>query len=190
MIIYVVKIIPLLFLTIGAFFWDWKINFIVILALIVYISVFQKKLVLRAIQNLIFLIIFTLPIVLIKLFTVKEGKKLHFMFFDFYSSAVSMGVNSLFRVLVLALCSYLILKIVLPLEKFREMNNKNNLIEILFLSITIYQEMLSNILSYFRKLRKEKKSMIGFIDNSYKQGLLNYNKKINDNMENLDHHNF
>ncbi len=190
---YYVVIIPLLCLTIGAFFLDWKANVIILSALLIFVVITRRDLFLKAILNTISLFAFTLPILLIKIFTSSEGKKISFFFIDIYSSGIYQSVNSISRIFILGLVSFIILKIIfpnklspqqtdagLPFEPNLQTNDtsvnqnktiKNHIIfDIFFLSIEIYQGMLSGFILYFRE-KGNKKALLDYIDKIYYDGI-------------------
>lgn len=158
--------IPLLSLAIGAFFLDWQVNLALAGALLVFIALHGAKKIKKAAGNLLALFVFTLPILVMKILTVREGMLLKLGAIEVYSLALAQGLNLLLRVLVFAMASFIALEIWFPVGKWKKVREKYRFLDILFASVELYQNMLLDFVAYFRKKGK-KHGLADFLDNAY-----------------------
>lgn len=155
-----------MFLAIGAFFLDWRFNLAVLAVLLAITAFYGWKSLKRALRNLLALGLFTLPVLLVRLFTVKEGMLIRFGFIEVYSLAAVQTLNSALRVFIIALVSFIVLAVWFPVKEWKKAKEKHVLLDILFTSIELYQDMIVEFVTYFRS-KEKKKSVIDYIDNAY-----------------------
>jgi hypothetical protein len=171
-----IRLIPLLSLAIGAFFLEWQFNLAVFAALFVLTAVHGAGTLKKALRNLLALTVFTLPILLIKLFTVKEGLLVKIWFFELYSNALFQCLNTWLRVLIFALASFIALEIWFPVRQWKKVRERYQFLDLLFSSVELYQNMLRDFVAFFRKKGK-KHNLADFIDEAYTREWKNLNGK-------------
>jgi hypothetical protein len=162
------QIIPLLFFAIGAFFLEWFWNVAGVVILIAVIALIGKGSIQKALKNCIYLIVFTLPVLAIKLFTIQEGMKINLFFGTFYSNGIEYVLNSLFRVIVLSLVSFILFYIVFPVHKGLKAG-KYPILDSVFVSFEIYQDILSEAVQVLRN-KEKRKNLLSVLDNIYRMG--------------------
>jgi hypothetical protein len=122
-------------------------------------------------KNLAFLFILTLPIFLIKLFTIREGRIFSWWIFEIYSNALLDGITAVSRIFLLFLASFFLLKILFPIEKNREKYSRIRFFSVVFEAIELFPLILGEFVSLVKK-RKETNEKFGervisLIDNLY-----------------------
>jgi hypothetical protein len=162
------QIIPLLCSAIGAFFLEWYWNACVIFVLVIVIALIGKGSFQKALKNCLYLVVFTLPVLVIKLFTIQEGMKIHLLFLTVYSNGIEYVLNSLFRVMVLSLVSFILFYIIFPVHKGLK-EGKYPLLDSVFVSFEIYQDILSEAVQVIRN-REKRKNLLSVLDNIYRMG--------------------
>jgi hypothetical protein len=156
-----------LLLAIGAVFLGWQWNLGILFILMIFIIVFLNDSAGKTIHNGFFLLIFTMPIALIKLFTIKEGLAINISFITIYSEGIVQSGNAILRILILALISVIIFKSVFSLDKIKSSKYyQYTVVQILFLSIELYQEMIGGFANFIRA--RKISGIIQFIDKIYK----------------------
>lgn len=153
-------------LAIGAFFLEWQINLVILGILIVVTVFYGRNNLWKSLRNLLVLGVFTLPVLLVRLFTVKEGMLIRMGFIEIYSLALAQSLNAVLRVFIFAMVSYIVLMIWFPVKKWKKMKEKHVVLDILFTSIELYQDMLSDFISFYRS-KHAGKNVADFIDSTY-----------------------
>lgn len=157
-----------MFLAIGAFFLDWYWNLSILAVLTVMTAFTGAENLKKALRNLLILGIFTLPVLIVRLFTVKEGMLVHIWFLEFYTLALIQSLNTVLRIFIFAMVSFIVLMLWFPVKEWKRVKEKHVLLDILFTSIELYQDMLSDFIAFYRSKGK-KKNIIDFIDSSYQK---------------------
>jgi hypothetical protein len=163
-----IKIMPLLLPAIGAFFLEWYWNCLIAVILVIVILILEREVLKKALKNLTFLIIFTVPLFILKIFTIREGRKFSLLFLSFYSQGISYVMNSMLRIVVLALISFIVFYILFPLHKHIK-SGKYPLLDSVFMSFEIYQDILSEAVQVIRNKGK-RKNLLTILDNIYRMG--------------------
>jgi hypothetical protein len=154
-------ILPLLVLSIGVFLWPVGWSICLGTLILIGILIFQRKKALKYLKNLAFLLLFTAPIILSKMFLIHSGMNIQYWLLTFYSDGLKQGFETLVRIWVLSGLSFLITEWMLKKMKER---GKDSRLSVFFQSIEIYQDLLGSALSDWKTILKNPSQ---WIDNVY-----------------------
>ena len=163
--------IPLLLTAAGAFFLAsfnyYGINYCFSILLILFVVVINSKQGLSLLKNIAALFLFITPVMIGKIFMAREGQLMVFWGIKIYNSGLADVLKSWSVISLLAVISFIIIRMIYPIHEYRGKLGQNRYFSILFLSLEIYQEMLKSVGTL---IRKDNHSAQVKIDNWYQAG--------------------
>lgn len=162
--------VGIFFIDLTVCLWILPVLFIACLLIAIFVRPEQLKFLFKSI---LFLLLLLIPIFLVKLFTVKSGQIFHLWVFEVYSEGILTAVRSVVRILILFLMVFLFLKLIFPLEKYKDKYSHIPIFNIVFQSIELFPTILTVILAIFKRRDKNSKKrgrrLVEAIDDLYKK---------------------
>jgi hypothetical protein len=163
--------VGIFFLDLAVCLWILPVLFIACVVTAIFVRRSQIK---SLFKSLLFLLILLIPIFLVKLFTLKSGQVFNVWVFRIYSEGIYTATHSVVRIFILFLAVFLFLKLIFPLERYKDKYSHIPIFNIIFQSIELFPNIMSAVFAIFKRRDKNSKKrgrpLIEAIDDLYVDG--------------------
>jgi len=140
--------------------------------LILMSTIIAPKKIPALLKQLLFLLVFLIPLFIIKSLVYSDGQVIPFGFINIYYEGMMNGARSSLRVFTLFCAVFFTLKALFPLEKYKDEYSKIRALAIVFWALEMFPEMTGAVGQVIKERRaNHAKGIASLLDGLYRKGL-------------------